>query len=85
MQCRTSPPCLNQWRASTAVTVARAWPSALSRASRGRAVAVRKPLFTCDPHGSMGDRSGESGGKDRRRTRRLASLCGMPTAVCALR
>jgi hypothetical protein len=85
MPCRTSPQGLHQWSASTAVTVARAWPSAVARASRGRAFAVRQPVLTFDQHGSIGDRAGEEGGQDRRRTRRLASLGGRSTAGWAPR
>jgi hypothetical protein len=58
IQCRTSPQCLNQWPASTAVTAVRAWLSALSRAARVRAFAGRQPVLTFDQHGSIGDSSG---------------------------
>jgi hypothetical protein len=36
---------------------------AVSRVSRVRALALRSAVFTLDQHGSMGDRSGEYGGK----------------------
>ena len=56
-------------RLPTAVTVARAWLSEVSSASRVRAFTVRKTVFTFDQPGSIGDRSGELGGQDRRAPR----------------
>jgi hypothetical protein len=42
---------------------AKAWVMAASRASRVRALAFRKETLTLPQHGSIGDRSGEEGGK----------------------
>jgi hypothetical protein len=50
----TAPQRLHQRCASTAVTGARAWVNAVSSASRGRAVAVRQPVLTCDQPGALG-------------------------------
>ena len=43
--------------------VASAWARACSRASRVRALAVRKAVLSFAQHGSIGDKSGEYGGK----------------------
>jgi hypothetical protein len=43
--------------------VASAWAMACSRAARVRAWAVRTAVLSFDPHGSIGDKSGDYGGK----------------------
>jgi hypothetical protein len=58
---------------------------ARSRASRVRAWAARSAVCPWAAHGSVGDRSGEEGGTDRRCVPRLAQACCPPTAVCPRR
>jgi NAD(P)-dependent dehydrogenase (short-subunit alcohol dehydrogenase family) len=61
--CQAYPQCRNQPRASETVMVASACAMASSSASRVRALAVRKRLFSFDQQRSIGARSGEYGGK----------------------
>jgi ribosomal protein L40E len=62
-QCRTYPLWANHALASDSVMVASADATAVSSASRVRALAARKKALIFDQHCSIGFRSGEYGGR----------------------
>jgi hypothetical protein len=80
-----SPACVNQPRASAAVMAALASAMAYSRRSSVRAAVARKSAVTFDHHASLGDKSGESGGRERRRAPGVAMAWAMPATLWAVR